>query len=571
MKTLRPSCVRAPRRVNTLSLAAVAFAAVLVLICVAALMAPAPSSAAPPDPVGTLTVRAGNYIGATTTETFTVEKQVFTGSTDCTSGGGAVVNVSGIDQTTGHAIPLAPTDSVLLTIPESPVGFFFSHVSEQNGPFVSWFPDAATLPLATFLPGPGYQICFRGPDDAAPHNVTANFYAGIELLDSCGNERFTFRPGETIQIRVTGGVTFNAEPHRLQAAGGSVNECTFIPEAPAFTTVHVDTDPFVYTFTLPDSDADILPSCASSGTQHITGDWRVVTYDVPGCGCNRNQVNFKVQEDAPIQSCPLMGCPADIEQAAAANACGANVNFTPPSGAPGETVNCDHTPGSFFPVGTTTVTCTGSLGGECSFDVTVNDNTPPVVTPPANISAGTDADSCSATNIVTGTATATDNCAVNVQGVRDDAQPLNAPYPLGTTTITWTATDASGNSASAQQTVTVVDDDPPNVSDLSASPSVLWPPNHTMRDVTLSYAATDNCGTVNCSVTSVTSNEPVDGTGDGDTAPDFDIVSSTLVHLRAERSGSGSGRRYTITLTCSDGTNTASRSVDVNVPKSQQK
>lgn len=558
-------------RAYTLKLAALACAAAVALLCAAALTAPAPSSAAPPDPVGSITVRAGNYIGPNTTETFTLEKQVFAGSTDCTSGGGPVVTVTGVDQATGHNIPLAPTDSVLLTVPISTVGGgpLTDHVSEQNGPFVQWAPDAASASLASYPPGGSHHICARGPADADPHNFVANFYAGIELFDSCGNERYLYRPGETVTIRVTGGVTFFAEQPRLQAGGGGPNECGFPPFDT--TTINTNTDPFVYNMTLPASDADIPGYCSSNNTTTITGNWRVVTYDVPGCGCNRNTITFRVQTDAPVPSCPLAGCPADIEQEAASDSCGANVNYTPPAGGPGETVTCDHAPGSFFNVGTTTVTCTGSLGGECGFDVTVTDHTAPSVTPPANVNAGTDADSCAATGISPGTATATDNCAVTVQGVRGDAQPLNAPYPPGTTTINWTATDASGNSSSAQQTVTVVDDDPPNVSAVSASPSVLWPPNHWMRDVALSYTATDNCGAVSCSVSSVTSNEPADGTGDGDTSPDFEIVGPTLVRLRAERSGSGAGRQYTVNVTCSDGTNSASRSVNVSVPKSQKK
>jgi len=47
-----------------------------------------------------------------------------------------------------------------------------------------------------------------------------------------------------------------------------------------------------------------------------------------------------------------------------------------------------------------------------------------------------------------------------VVGVRSDGQPLNAPYPQGTTTITWTATDQAGNQASCVQTVQVTNQNP---------------------------------------------------------------------------------------------------------------
>ncbi|HWW77712.1 MAG TPA: hypothetical protein VNZ44_20075, partial [Pyrinomonadaceae bacterium] len=120
--------------------------------------------------------------------------------------------------------------------------------------------------------------------------------------------------------------------------------------------------------------------------------------------------------------------------------------------------------------------------------------------------------------------------------------------------------------------VTVVDDEPPTVSSVSAGPSVLWPPDHSMRDVSVNWVAADNCGPVDCSITSVTSNEPANGTGDGDAAPDFEIVDpSSLVRLRAERAGGGIGRVYNVNVTCTDGVNTSSKSATVTVPKSQKK
>jgi hypothetical protein len=554
------------RRRPATKLALLAFAAALALLALAALPARAPAGAAAPDPVGAITVRAGNYIGTTTTETFTLQKQIFTGSTDCTSGGGPVVNVTGVDQATGHTIPLAPTDSVLLTVPESAVGEFVNRVTEQNGPFGTWNPDANSVALASYPPGVGL-ICARGPSDADPHDFIAYFFAGIELFDSCGNESFNFRPGDTVTIKVTGALIGNGTQHILQVGGGGANECGFPPfNGP---TILVNSDPYTMTFTLPDSNADIPAICASNNTTFITGSWRAVAYDNVSCLCNRNDVRFKVEPDAPAPSCSF-DCPGDIGQTAPANSCGANVNFTPPAGAPGETVNCDHAPGSLFPVGTTTVTCTGSPGHECSFDVKVKDTTTPTVNAPANINVGTDDGTCDA-SVNPGTATAADACGANVQGMRSDGKPLNAPYPKGTTTITWTATDPSGNTATAQQTVKVSDDEAPTILSVAADTPVLWPPNHSMQDVAIAYAVTDNCGPVDCSITSVTSNEPANGTGDGDTSPDFEIVDpSFLVRLRAERAGTGAGRVYNVAVTCTDGTNTSSKSATVTVPKSRK-
>jgi hypothetical protein len=89
--------------------------------------------------------------------------------------------------------------------------------------------------------------------------------------------------------------------------------------------------------------------------------------------------------------------------------------------------------------------------------------------------------------------------------------------------------------------------------------------------VTVSYGASDGCDANATCVLSVTSNEPIDGTGDGDTAPDWEVVDAHHVRLRAERAGTGSGRIYSITITCTDSAgNSSSHTVMVSVPKNQR-
>ncbi len=92
---------------------------------------------------------------------------------------------------------------------------------------------------------------------------------------------------------------------------------------------------------------------------------------------------------------------------------------------------------------------------------------------------------------------------------------------------------------------------PPVISAVSASPTTLWPPDHKFVAVTVGYNVTDNCGGTVCSL-NVSSNEPVNGQGDGDMAPDWQVVDAHHVRLRAERAGGGSGRVYTIPITCTD-------------------
>lgn len=109
----------------------------------------------------------------------------------------------------------------------------------------------------------------------------------------------------------------------------------------------------------------------------------------------------------------------------------------------------------------------------------------------------------------------------------------------------------------------------PTLSSASASPNTLWPPNHKMWNVAVSYTVSDNCVTPTCAL-SVSSNEPVNGIGDGNTSPDWKVLSPTMVQLRAERAGPLTGRVYTIGVSCTDGTNTSTTSTTVTVAHDQR-
>jgi len=104
---------------------------------------------------------------------------------------------------------------------------------------------------------------------------------------------------------------------------------------------------------------------------------------------------------------------------------------------------------------------------------------------------------------------------------------------------------------------------PPVITNVSATPNVLWPPNHQFVDVTINYTETAPCSTA-CSL-SVTSNEPpVD-----DKTPEFIVVDAHHVQLRAERLGTGDGRIYTITITCKNAAGTTTKTATVTVPHDQ--
>jgi hypothetical protein len=116
--------------------------------------------------------------------------------------------------------------------------------------------------------------------------------------------------------------------------------------------------------------------------------------------------------------------------------------------------------------GTYTLTVTDGNGCQSNYSIEVT-NEPdvenPVITCPGDITQLADAGECSATVSITA-ATATDNCGEPaVDGVRNDGLALSDPYPLGITTITWTATDDAGNTDECVQKVVVTDDEAPTI------------------------------------------------------------------------------------------------------------
>jgi hypothetical protein len=152
----------------------------------------------------------------------------------------------------------------------------------------------------------------------------------------------------------------------------------------------------------------------------------------------------------------------------------------------------------------------------------------------------------------------------------------NAPaaFPLGTTQVTFTATDDSGNASSCQAPVTVVDTTSPTIS-VTLSRNTLWPPNHRLVPVTAHVRAADTCGPTAFELVSISSNEPDDGTGDGHTGDDIQGAAfgtaDTSFLLRAERSGASErGREYTAVYRVTDGSgNVSVATAVVRVPHSQ--
>ena len=154
--------------------------------------------------------------------------------------------------------------------------------------------------------------------------------------------------------------------------------------------------------------------------------------------------------------------------------------------------------------------------------------------------------------------------------------PGSYTFPAsGWSGVTWIKFSTSG-SASLDNIVLGVNS-PPDVS-LDMQESLLWPPNHKMRLVATGSATdAEDAGSDLTLNYSVTSNEDINGTGDGNTEPDWEFVDngdgSFEFYVRAERDGGGSGRVYNLSVSASDtgGLSSSTLTGEVTVPHDKGK
>jgi hypothetical protein len=235
-------------------------------------------------------------------------------------------------------------------------------------------------------------------------------------------------------------------------------------------------------------------------------------------------------------SCTSIICPPNKVQSNDPGQCGAVITYTnaTSNGSCG-TISCSPVSGSFFPVGTTTVTCTSSAGPNCTFTVTVNDTQPPTIICPANITQSTDPGVCSAV-VNYPSPTVSDNCP----GVSTPTcTPVSgSTFPKGTTTVSCNVSDASGNTASCSFTITVNDTQPPTITcpvnifvaaaascPIATSTVVTYPPP----------VATDNCPGV------TTACSPTSGTI-------FPVGTTTVTCTATDTSGNTAQCSFTVTV-----------------------
>ena len=148
---------------------------------------------------------------------------------------------------------------------------------------------------------------------------------------------------------------------------------------------------------------------------------------------------------------------------------------------------------------------------------------------------------------------------------------------LGNHTLTLSVSDDVNEPVTSDISVVVIDTTAPTLAPV-ADRTILWPPNHQMADVTIWANASDNGGGTLILSAVITSNEPEEGLGDGDEAPDWTLpvidqnTGVITMQLRAERSGSGDGRVYTVTITAVDESgNSSQTTLEIIVPHDKPK
>ena len=280
-------------------------------------------------------------------------------------------------------------------------------------------------------------------------------------------------------------------------------------------------------------------------------------------------VDMGAYERYPDDTAPILdGMPAGITKEAAGPD-GATATWTPPtaSGDPDDAdadlaITGTSNPGDTFPIGITPVTYTAmDLEGNsvsASFTVTVQDTTPPVIAPHANMTA----DATSASGVVVNYESPTWTDDVDVSGTAICQPASGSTFPIGPTTVTCTATDAAGNVGIATTfTVTVTNvAPPPSTITVTATPSTIWPPNKKMIPVKLVVTPAN----ATARIVSVTCNEII-------AWADTQITGALTVNLRADRNGNGTGRIYEIKVEYGTATPKATTTVQVKVPHDQGK
>ena len=215
-------------------------------------------------------------------------------------------------------------------------------------------------------------------------------------------------------------------------------------------------------------DGSVSPNCSpASGAQFPLGT-TTVNCTATDSHNNTSAASFSVtvHDSTP----PTLSNVSGDLTANATGQSGAAVSWPSPTATdsvdPSPTVTCNPSSGSTFAVGTTTVSCIATDNSVNSspaqtFHVTVSDTVAPTLSNmPGNITVS--ASGPGGASVGYTLPTASDN--VDPSPSVSCSPPPGSTFPIGTTAVTCTATDSSGNNASQSFNVTVQDSTAPTIS-----------------------------------------------------------------------------------------------------------
>jgi hypothetical protein len=398
---------------------------------------------------------------------------------------------------------------------------------------------------------------FSGVSSPAPKEATSTSGASVTYTTPTANDLVT--GSRTVNCSPASGSTF---PIGTTSVTCSASDGNGNSDATSLSVVVQDTtDPVIsnvpadifedatspsgrtVTFATPtatDLGASAPVACSPASGSNFPVGTTLVTCTANDGRSNTSQAQFHVNI-APFDATPpIISVPGDITVEAASGT-GATVTYSFDATDPDDAVlssSCTPASGARFPLGTTTVNCTAtdhhSNTANKSFNVTVQDTTPPTVgNPPTDITREATAPGGVAVNFTKPNASDT----VDGNNVPVTCTPASgAMFPVGTTTVNCTATDAHNNSATTSFHVTVRDTQPPV---FGAAPNVnadASPGGSTAVTFAKPIAtdAVEGDRTVTCT--------PASGST-------FPIGSTTVTCTASDSTGHGATKTFTVTVT----------------------
>jgi autotransporter-associated beta strand protein len=459
-----------------------------------------------------ITINAGVTATIATTNTASFDS-IFSGAGALTKAGSGIVTLNSANTYSGDT---TIQDGTLALAGAGTVGANTPNIVISGGATLDVAARSDSLVLVSqTLKGPGTAAIGSIKVSGTAGLTLANsgtalslpyFASGTAALDVTGasDGALTLQSGGTVHVAIkNGGVPLGAGSYKLVSKSGTATGVTFATAAPPVVVNEVGSDgiaaggtaslrvssgelyldvcttPAAYNMTgggtycsgdsgvpvgLSGSDTGVnyqlklngnnigSPVPGTSGSLSFGDQTGVGTYTVVAVSSIGDcTANMSGSVSVAVNSSPTIDCPSNINVAAAPGQCVSNVSFSASTtGIPTPTLTCTPPSGSAFAVGTTTVDCTASNDCDttsCNFTVAVNDAEEPTINCPASIQTN-----AAGPVAVNWSATASDNCS----GVSSACTPPSgSTFSPGVTTVSCTATDAAGNTASCSFTVSI--------------------------------------------------------------------------------------------------------------------